>query len=397
MAKRFTDTNKYKKSFIRCLPGAYKLLWDYLYHDCDHAGLWIVDFEVAQIYLGADMKVNKQDALKYFNEGENRIIEVSKNIWFIPSFIEFQYGSQLSKGNNIFKSVDKMLEKYNLYQYLDVEIVEIGTTISSLRGRISSKAKDKIFLESEFTCQYCSEQKPKAELVVDHFIPLNRGGDNSDDNLVCSCVRCNSHKTDLMPEVFLAKNHNFLKPSENIIKKLKAPSKKLEGANSTLLGAKDKDKDMDKDKYKDKETDKDKIKDARAKKNYDVDPEFPEYKDSMKAYFDFYKAKTGVNPSIKTQDGAALKKLILHFRGMTKEGQSVVEGLIYIFNHWQKLDDFTQKQIDISKIYTNINSIISQLKTPKKNGNTNTSNTDYESTQFRDSMFAKIDKAFAGK
>lgn len=134
-----------------------------------------------------------------------------------------------------------------------------------------------------------------------------------------------------------------------------------------------------------------------TKKIKNSDDEFPEYKDSMKAYFDFYKAKTGVNPSIKTQDGAALKKLILHFRGMTKEGQSVVEGLIYIFNHWQKLDDFTQKQIDISKIYTNINSIISQLKTPKKNANTNTGNTDYESTQFRDSMFAKIDKAFAGK
>ena len=51
MAKRFTDTNKYKKPFIRGLQGAYKLFWDYLYHDCDHAGIWIVDFEIAQTYL----------------------------------------------------------------------------------------------------------------------------------------------------------------------------------------------------------------------------------------------------------------------------------------------------------------------------------------------------------
>ena len=47
--KRFTDTDKYKKPFIRGLKGAYKLLWDYLYHECDNAGVWIDDFDVAQI------------------------------------------------------------------------------------------------------------------------------------------------------------------------------------------------------------------------------------------------------------------------------------------------------------------------------------------------------------
>ena len=78
MAKRFTDTNKYKKPFIRGLQGAYKLLWDYLYHDCDHAGIWIVDFDIAQVYLGADMPVNRADALKFFNKDEVRIIEIDK-------------------------------------------------------------------------------------------------------------------------------------------------------------------------------------------------------------------------------------------------------------------------------------------------------------------------------
>ena len=93
MAKRFTDTNKYKKPFIRGLQGAYKFFWDYLYHECDHAGIWIVDFEVAQLYVGKDMPINKEDALKYFNNGEKRIIEIDNGIrWYIPSFIEFQYG-----------------------------------------------------------------------------------------------------------------------------------------------------------------------------------------------------------------------------------------------------------------------------------------------------------------
>lgn len=114
MGKRFTDTNKYKKPFIRGLQGAYKLLWDFLYHDCDHAGIWIVDFEIAQSYIGKDMPVNAKHALTYFNDGEVRIIEIDNGKkWFIPSFIEFQYG-QLTEKNRAHASVIQILLKHNL-------------------------------------------------------------------------------------------------------------------------------------------------------------------------------------------------------------------------------------------------------------------------------------------
>ena len=114
MAKRFTDTNKYKKPFIRGLQGAYKLFWDYLYHECDHAGIWIVDFEIAQLYLGKDMSINKEDALRFFNEGEIRIVEIDKGKkWFIKPFIEFQYG-ELNEQNRAHNSVISILKKYGL-------------------------------------------------------------------------------------------------------------------------------------------------------------------------------------------------------------------------------------------------------------------------------------------
>ena len=133
MAKRFTDTNKYKKPFIRGLQGAYKILWDYLYHDCDHAGIWIVDFEIAQLYIGNDMPVNKSDALKYFNTDEKRIIEIDNgHKWFIPSFIEFQYG-ELSEQNRAHNSVITILKKYNLNK-------KIKPLTSPLQG---GKDKDK--------------------------------------------------------------------------------------------------------------------------------------------------------------------------------------------------------------------------------------------------------------
>lgn len=119
MAKRFTDTEKYRKKFHRGLPGPYKLLWDYLYHDCNHAGIWHADFEIAQIFLGKDMPVERERALHLFNLDEERIIVLDGGSkWFIPSFIEFQYDcstEELNPGNGAHRGVIKILQKYGLY------------------------------------------------------------------------------------------------------------------------------------------------------------------------------------------------------------------------------------------------------------------------------------------
>lgn len=140
MAKRFTDTNKYKKPFIRGLQGAYKLLWDYLYHECDHAGIWIVDFEIAQIHLGHDSKINKEDAIKFFNDGEIRVFEIDKNRWFLPGFIEFQYG-ELNPENRAHNSVIKILKSYNLIDS-DFKIKPLVSPSQGAKDKDKDKEKD---------------------------------------------------------------------------------------------------------------------------------------------------------------------------------------------------------------------------------------------------------------
>jgi hypothetical protein len=111
MAKRFTDTEKWKKPFIRGLQGAYKLLWLYICDDCDHAGIWQVDIDVAQIRIGE--KIDLDEAIKSF--GDKIVIFDDGNKWFIPSFIEFQYPSGLNSENRSHNSVIILLEKYNLF------------------------------------------------------------------------------------------------------------------------------------------------------------------------------------------------------------------------------------------------------------------------------------------
>lgn len=114
MAKRFADTNKYKKPFMRGLPGPYKLLWDYLYLECDHAGVWHKDFEVAQLYIGKDMPVNEAKALELFNAGQERIrVNQDGDKWLIMGFADFQYG-KLNPMNRVHHAAISALTKFGV-------------------------------------------------------------------------------------------------------------------------------------------------------------------------------------------------------------------------------------------------------------------------------------------
>ena len=109
MAKRFSDTDLFKKKFVRGLQGAYKLLWIYIYHDCNHAGMWEPDFEVASLRIG--FNVTEQIAKEQF--GEKIVLIENGDKWFIPSFIEFQYG-KLNVENRAHNSVIQILEKHGI-------------------------------------------------------------------------------------------------------------------------------------------------------------------------------------------------------------------------------------------------------------------------------------------
>ena len=50
-------------------------------------------------------------------------------------------------------------------------------------------------------CGFCqvSDQDAGGQFTVDHYLPAADGGDDSDENLVYCCFRCNLYKTDLSP------------------------------------------------------------------------------------------------------------------------------------------------------------------------------------------------------
>jgi len=66
----------------------------------------------------------------------------------------------------------------------------------SERSPIPSKVRFDVFRRDKYVCQYCGGCPPKAELEIDHIIPVSRGGTDDISNLKTSCFNCNRGKGD---------------------------------------------------------------------------------------------------------------------------------------------------------------------------------------------------------
>lgn len=61
------------------------------------------------------------------------------------------------------------------------------------------KIRAKVIARDNGICQYCGEDGNE----VDHIVSRKRGGDDSVDNLVCACRKCNNRKSSSHLSVFL--------------------------------------------------------------------------------------------------------------------------------------------------------------------------------------------------
>jgi len=56
-----------------------------------------------------------------------------------------------------------------------------------------------IFERDKNTCQYCGHIFDRRDLNLDHVTPRDRGGPTNWENIVCSCVPCNTRKGNRTP------------------------------------------------------------------------------------------------------------------------------------------------------------------------------------------------------
>ncbi len=127
MPKRFTATEKWDDPWFFDLSDRSRIAWIYLLDKCNHAGIWVANWKLAEFYLRSPLDISA------FGD---RVVRLREDKYFIPKFIEFQYGT-LSEFNRAHVSVIGVLKR---------EGVENKVLISPLRGakdKDKDKAKDK--------------------------------------------------------------------------------------------------------------------------------------------------------------------------------------------------------------------------------------------------------------
>lgn len=130
MAKRFIDTKMWDKSWYRKLSPEHKLLWIYILTKCDHAGILDGDWEAAGFFMGCKISIHD------FPEPiKNKMVSIDDDQFFIPSFIEYQYGV-LRENSKPHLSVLKRLRDKHLDKYID------RVTIT-LKDKDKEKVKEK--------------------------------------------------------------------------------------------------------------------------------------------------------------------------------------------------------------------------------------------------------------
>jgi len=71
-------------------------------------------------------------------------------------------------------------------------------------------SRETLFERDNYRCQYCGNHFEESQLNMDHVIPRDRGGRTSWENIVTSCIKCNSRKANRLPHQ--ANMHLIRKP-----------------------------------------------------------------------------------------------------------------------------------------------------------------------------------------
>lgn len=106
------------------------------------------------------------------------------------------------------------------------------------RKSMSLRNRFNVFKRDEFKCKYCGRGVPDVILEVDHIVPVSKGGDNSQNNLITSCFDCNRGKG---AESLLTKPENITDTLLAEIELKKEKQKQIKYIDRELQKIKDKE------------------------------------------------------------------------------------------------------------------------------------------------------------
>ena len=139
MANRLTDTEKWNDPWFCGLTPSYKLFWTYLCDNCNHAGIWKVNWPLVKFHC-----LEEKFDHKVF---QDRIRVLSPEKWFIEKSVLFQQKitklDELNPINPCHKSIIKLLQSENIINPLPSPSIAPSKGLARGQGKGKGKGKGK--------------------------------------------------------------------------------------------------------------------------------------------------------------------------------------------------------------------------------------------------------------
>jgi hypothetical protein len=192
MAKRFTDTDKWKDEWYTDLPNDYKIIWQYLLDTCDNAGIYKRNIKLLNIMCNTN--VSETDIL---NAYKLRVTPISDEKWIINKFCVFQYGPDFleSKNKAVISVVNKLIEN-NLYQSsTNTLLIPYPSSINTLsipyqysmdtpkeqeQEQEQVKEQDKEQVKEEVKYEYSDRAKGNTKNIAERLLDVLMDADSDD-------------------------------------------------------------------------------------------------------------------------------------------------------------------------------------------------------------------------
>jgi hypothetical protein len=237
MAKRFIDTTIWTQNkWFRKLKPEMKLLWIYLFTNCDSVGVWEEDVELASFVIGYTYTI---DSLSEF---ENKLRKINSKKYWIIDFCDFQYGVlKDNTKNKPHQSYINLLKKHSLWE-------DYKKTIQSLKDKEQEQEQeqeeeeDKVEEKETFSSgieifkylNNLSEEKMQGMIEISQF-----SGDLTELKQKFSSEYIGRYALNPTKEVVLSKFQSWMNRDKNLKKPETVHEQaKKESAKSTIYPGK---------------------------------------------------------------------------------------------------------------------------------------------------------------
>lgn len=136
MARRFTDTEKWRDDWWGPLSNDYRMIWLYLVDSCSIAGIWKKDFR--SLNFNCNTNISEEKFVEVFGQ---RMVDRG-NYFFIPKFLRFQCPKGLNSNKPAILSIVKEIEQNNLIEIVHESLGNDFLIIKD-KGKGKGMVKDK--------------------------------------------------------------------------------------------------------------------------------------------------------------------------------------------------------------------------------------------------------------